>query len=55
MIVLEVFKSDFDLRDDFKKSKKLFVDTEEDRFSWLKRIVHSDDIKEVRFFIAKAA
>lgn len=55
MIVLEVFKSDVDVREDFKKSKKIFFESEMDRYSWLKRIIQEETIKEIRFLIGKAA
>ncbi len=55
MIVLEVFKSDVDVREEFKKSKKIFFESEIDRYSWLTRIIQDEAIKEVRFLIGKAA
>jgi hypothetical protein len=55
MIILEIFKSEIDLREDFKHSKKQSKAEEIDRYSWLKNLSQEEEIKEVRFLIAKAA
>ena len=55
MIILEIFKSEIDLREDFKYSKKQSIGDEIDRYSWLKQIAKEDEIREIRFLIGRAA
>lgn len=55
MIILEIFKSEIDLREDFKYSKKQSISEEIDRYSWLKQIAKEDGIREIRFLIGRAA
>jgi hypothetical protein len=55
MIILDVFKSEFDLREEFKYSKKLFIGEEIDRYSWLKQLSKEKGVREIRFLIGKVA
>jgi hypothetical protein len=55
MIILEIFKSEIDLREDFKYSKKQSISEEIDRYSWLKQIAKEDGIREIRFLIGRTA
>jgi hypothetical protein len=55
MIILEVFKSDLDLREEFKNSKKPLNGEECDRYQWLKKITKEDGVGPVRFLIGRAA
>jgi hypothetical protein len=55
MIILDVFKSEFDLREEFKYSKKQFIGEEIDRYSWLKQLSKEKGVREIRFLIGKVA
>ena len=55
MIILDVFKSEFDLREEFKYSKKQFIGKEIDRYSWLKQLSKEKGVREIRFLIGKVA
>ena len=55
MVILEVFKSELDLREDFKHSKKHLSEEEVDRYSWLKKLTKEDGVGEIRFLIGRAA
>jgi hypothetical protein len=55
MIILEVFKSEIDLREEFKNSKKPLNGEECDRYQWLKKITKEDGMGPVRFLIGRAA
>jgi len=51
--VLSVFSSDFDLREEFKVSRKMVNDEELDRYSWLKRLTKEEGYSSVCFLIGK--
>jgi hypothetical protein len=55
MVILEVFSSEIDLREEFKFSKKLLKGEELDRYSWLKKLTKEDGVGEIRFLIGRAA
>ncbi len=55
MIILEVFKSEIDLREEFKNSRKPLNGEECDRYQWLKKITKEDGVGPVRFLIGRAA
>ncbi len=55
MVILEIFKSENDLREDFKYSKIKSISDELDRFSWIKNLSQEEGIKEVRFLIGRVA
>jgi hypothetical protein len=55
LIILEVFKSELDLREEFKNSKKLVNGEEFDRYQWLKKLTKEDGLGPVRFLIGRAA
>jgi hypothetical protein len=55
MEIIEVFKSELDLREDFKNSKKLLNGEEFDRFNWLKKLIKENGINSVQFLIGRAA
>ncbi len=49
MVILEVFKSEIDLRGDFKQSKKYMCEEELDRYSWLKKCIKEKGIVKLVF------
>jgi hypothetical protein len=51
--ILGVVSSEIDLRDEFKRSKKLIEGVEKDRFSWLKKLTKEDKNGEICFFLGK--
>jgi hypothetical protein len=51
--VLSVFSSDFDLREEFKVSRKMVNDEELDRYSWLRRLTKEEGYSSVCFLIGK--
>jgi hypothetical protein len=51
--ILGVVSSEIDLRDEFKRSKKLIEGAEKDRFSWLKKLIKEDKNGEICFFLGK--
>lgn len=53
--IIEVFKSELDLREDFKNSKKLLNGSELDRFNWLKKLTKENGIGSIQFLIGRAA
>lgn len=53
--IIEIFKSDIDLREDFKYSKKQMIPTSIDRYAWLKKVALEDDVCEIRFLLGKVA
>ena len=55
MEILEVFKSELDLRIDFKNSKKQINGKETDRFSWLKNLTKKNRISSIQFLIGRTA
>lgn len=55
MEIFEVFKSDLDLREDFKNSKKQLNGQEINRFNWLKRLTKENGINSVQFLIGRSA
>ena len=55
MIILEIFKSEIDLREDFKYSKIQSITEEVDRYSWLKNLSKEEGVKEVRFLLGRVS
>ena len=55
LVILEVFKSEFDLRYDFKNSKKQLNGIETDRFSWLRKLTNENGVNSVQFLFGRAA
>ncbi len=55
MIILEVFTSEIDLREEFKNSRKPVNGEEFDRYRWLRKITKEDGVGPVRFLIGRAA
>jgi hypothetical protein len=55
MEIIEVFKSELDLREDFKNSKKQLNDSDTDRFNWLKNLTKVNGISSIHFFLGRAA
>jgi hypothetical protein len=55
MEIFEVFRSDLDLREDFKNSKKQLNGQEINRFNWLKRLTKENGINSVQFLIGRSA
>ena len=53
--IIEVFKSELDLREDFKNSKKQLNGSELDRFNWLKKLTKENGIGSIQFLIGRAA
>lgn len=53
--IIEVFKSELDLREDFKNSKKQLNGSELDRFNWLKKLTKENGISSIQFLIGRAA
>ena len=53
--IFEVFKSEFDLREDFKNSKKQLNGEEINRFNWLKNLTKENGINSVQFLIGRAS
>lgn len=51
--VLSVFSSDFDLREEFRASKKKVNELELDRYNWLKKLTKEDGYSSVCFLIGK--
>lgn len=55
MEIIEVFKSEFDLREDFKNSKKQLNGKQIDRFNWLKILTKENGIGSIQFLIGRSA
>ncbi len=55
MEIIEVFKSELDLREDFKNSKKQLNNVDTNRFNWLKNLTKVNGISSIQFFIGRAA
>ena len=55
MEIFEVFKSEFNLREDFKNSKKQLNGEETNRFNWLKNLTKENGINSVQFLIGRAS
>ena len=53
--IIEVFKSELDLREDFKNSKKRLNGGEIDRFNWLKKLTKENGIGSIQFLIGRAS
>jgi hypothetical protein len=53
--IIEVFKSELDLREDFKNSKKQLNGGEMDRFNWLKKLTKENGIGSIQFLIGRAS
>ena len=53
--IIEVFKSELDLREDFKNSKKQLNGGEIDRFNWLKKLTKENGIGSIQFLIGRAS
>jgi hypothetical protein len=53
--IIEVFKSELDLREDFKNSKKQLNGGEIDRFNWLKKLTKENGIDSIQFLIGRAS
>ena len=53
--IFEVFKSEFDLREDFKNSKKQLNGEEINRFNWLKNLTKENGINSVQFLIGRVS
>jgi hypothetical protein len=53
--IIEVFKSELDLREDFKNSKKQLNGSELDRFNWLKKLTKENGIGSIQFLIGRAS
>lgn len=55
MVIIEVFKSELDLREEFKNSKKRINGEELDRFNWLKKLTKENGIHSIQFLIGRLA
>jgi hypothetical protein len=55
MEIIEVFKSEIDLREDFKNSKKRLNGEQLNRYSWLKKLIKENGISSVQFLIGRVA
>ncbi len=53
--IIEIFKSEFDLREDFKNSTKTIKENSTDRFNWLKNLTKENKACSIQFFIGRAA
>ena len=51
--ILNVFSSDFDLREDFKTSSKLMDGVLLDRFNWLRKLTKESGYSSIIFLLAK--
>ncbi len=54
MTIIEVFKSDLDLREEFKNSTKKIDGIELDRYQWLKKLTYENGIDSIRFLIGRS-
>jgi len=52
--ILNVFSSDFDLREDFKTSSKNVNGVVLDRYNWLKNLTKEEGCSSIIFLLAKA-
>ncbi len=50
--LLEILTSDYNLREDFRTSRKVVDEVEYDRFNWLVYKLRSNDLRMIRFVLA---